>query len=127
MASAIASAWSGGTPASLSFRAYRRVSIAVVAMDRYYHASLMALPLFCFNIAGNKYRLVVRFNFTHGTGFLRFVGTHAEYERIDAANIWRRSRDGHQTDQDRTRLRCGTCPNRPVDGRCARYVRGRRT
>ncbi|MCD4711630.1 MAG: type II toxin-antitoxin system HigB family toxin, partial [Bacteroidales bacterium] len=40
-----------------------------------------------FNIKGNKYRLVVRFNFEKQWAFIRFIGTHAEYDRIDADNI----------------------------------------
>jgi mRNA interferase HigB len=40
-----------------------------------------------FNIAGNKYRLVVKFNYPLGVGYIRFIGTHDEYERIDAGTI----------------------------------------
>lgn len=37
-----------------------------------------------FNIAGNKYRLVTYINYPYHTVYVRFIGTHAEY---DAANI----------------------------------------
>lgn len=37
-----------------------------------------------FNIKGNSYRLVVRFNFEKQWAFIRFIGTHAEYDKIDA-------------------------------------------
>ena len=40
-----------------------------------------------FNIAGNKYRLVVKFNYWLQIGFIRFIGTHAQYDRIDAERI----------------------------------------
>jgi len=42
---------------------------------------------YVFNIKGNKYRLVVVVKFTISHVFIRFVGTHCEYEKIDAKNI----------------------------------------
>ena len=40
-----------------------------------------------FNIKGNSYRLVVIAEYRKGRLFVRFVGTHAEYDRIDATRI----------------------------------------
>lgn len=40
-----------------------------------------------FDIGGNRYRLVVRFDYAHRIGFVRFVGTHAEYDRIDVLTV----------------------------------------
>lgn len=40
-----------------------------------------------FNIKGNTYRLVVVVEYSQGKMFIRFVGTHAEYDRIDATSI----------------------------------------
>lgn len=42
---------------------------------------------YVFNIYGNKYRLVVVVKFVMGYVFIRFVGTHQEYEKIDASAI----------------------------------------
>lgn len=40
-----------------------------------------------FVIAGNKYRLVVRVAYAYRTVLVKFVGTHAEYDRIDAESV----------------------------------------
>jgi mRNA interferase HigB len=40
-----------------------------------------------FNIKGNDYRLVVRISFTYKQLLVKFVGTHAEYDKIAATTI----------------------------------------
>jgi len=40
-----------------------------------------------FNIAGNKYRIVVWINYPYRVVYIRFIGTHAQYDRIDAQTI----------------------------------------
>ena len=40
-----------------------------------------------FNIRGNNYRLVAVVKFTIRTVYIRFVGTHPEYDKIDVKNI----------------------------------------
>lgn len=40
-----------------------------------------------FNIKGNSYRLIVKFNFNEGRAFIRFIGTHKEYDKINANTI----------------------------------------
>ena len=40
-----------------------------------------------FNLQGNQYRLVVKFRFDLGKAYVRFIGTHAEYDQIDATKI----------------------------------------
>ena len=40
-----------------------------------------------FNIAGNKYRIVVWINYPYRVVYVRFIGTHKQYDRIDAQTI----------------------------------------
>jgi mRNA interferase HigB len=40
-----------------------------------------------FNIKGNRYRLIVAVRYDIGIMFIRFIGTHAEYDKVDAETI----------------------------------------
>ncbi len=40
-----------------------------------------------FEIAGGDYRLIAAFDFKRQIAYVKFVGTHAEYDRIDAATV----------------------------------------
>jgi len=40
-----------------------------------------------FNIKGNQFRLIVKVNYTYKMMWIRFVGSHAEYDKIDATTI----------------------------------------
>lgn len=53
----------------------------------YRNASFVADNRVIFNIKGNHYRLVVLIRYRQRAVYIRFVGTHAEYDRIDAANV----------------------------------------
>jgi len=53
----------------------------------YANASILKNGRIVFNIKGNSYRLIVAFNFEKQLGFIRFVGTHSDYDKIDANNI----------------------------------------
>lgn len=55
--------------------------------EQYANASIVGNNRVVFNICGNKYRLIVRINYTNGWVFIRFVGTHKEYDKIDASTI----------------------------------------
>ncbi|MDA0655721.1 MAG: type II toxin-antitoxin system HigB family toxin [Proteobacteria bacterium] len=48
------------------------------------NASIVRGNRVVFNIAGNKYRLIVKFNYGYRIGYVRFVGTHDEYDEVDA-------------------------------------------
>lgn len=54
---------------------------------RYRNASFLRDNRVVFNVKGNTYRLVVRINYPHGIVYVRFVGTHAEYDKIDAGEV----------------------------------------
>jgi mRNA interferase HigB len=54
---------------------------------QYRSASTLKDNRVVFNIAGNKYRLVVRINYDSKTVFVRFIATHQEYDKIDAEVI----------------------------------------
>jgi mRNA interferase HigB len=53
----------------------------------YRSADFVAGNRVIFNIGGNKYRLIVKFNQNYTVGFIRFVGTHADYDKINAETI----------------------------------------
>jgi mRNA interferase HigB len=55
--------------------------------ETYANASILKNGRIVFNIKGNAYRLVVKFNFERQWAFIRFIGTHSEYDKIDANNI----------------------------------------
>jgi mRNA interferase HigB len=55
--------------------------------DVYRSASIVGNDRVVFNIAGNKYRLVARVNYAYGIVYIRFVGTHRQYDRIDASEV----------------------------------------
>ena len=51
------------------------------------NASILKDGRVVFNIAGNKYRLVVWINYAYRVVYIRFIGTHAQYDRVDAQKI----------------------------------------
>ena len=53
----------------------------------YATASILKDGRIVFNIRGNSYRLVTKFHFEKQWIFIRFIGTHKEYDKIDANTI----------------------------------------
>ncbi|MFH0727145.1 MAG: type II toxin-antitoxin system HigB family toxin [Pseudomonadota bacterium] len=54
---------------------------------KYGNASILKEGRVVFNICGNKHRLVVRINYDYRTIYVRFLGTHDEYDRINAQGV----------------------------------------
>ncbi len=53
----------------------------------YRNASIIANNRVIFNIKGNRYRVIVAVQYEFGIVYIRFVGTHSEYDTVDAATI----------------------------------------
>ncbi|WP_439132667.1 type II toxin-antitoxin system HigB family toxin [Polaribacter sp.] len=53
----------------------------------YINASILKNSRIVFNIKGNSYRLIVKFNFDRQWAFIRFIGTHSDYDKINANTI----------------------------------------
>lgn len=55
--------------------------------QQYRNASIVGNNRVVFNICGNKYRLVVKINYEAQWIFIRFIGTHKQYDAIDVINV----------------------------------------
>ncbi|CAM4422737.1 type II toxin-antitoxin system HigB family toxin [Stenotrophomonas pavanii] len=55
--------------------------------QRYASASFVANSRVVFNIKGNSYRLIVAVSYRFQVVYIKFIGTHAEYDRIDADTV----------------------------------------
>jgi mRNA interferase HigB len=53
----------------------------------YRSASICGNNRVVFNIAGNKYRLVVEMQYHAGISWVKFIGTHAQYDKINVENV----------------------------------------
>ena len=53
----------------------------------YPSASILAGNRVVFNIKGNHYRLIVKINYDYGMMWIRFIGTHSAYDKINAQTI----------------------------------------
>ena len=55
--------------------------------ERYRSADCLPGNRVVFDIKGNQYRLIIKIHYNTGRMFIRFVGTHAEYSKINAETI----------------------------------------
>ena len=55
--------------------------------SRYPSASIAAGDRVVFNIRGNNYRLVVKISYRYRVVYVRFVGTHAEYDKVNVEEV----------------------------------------
>ena len=55
--------------------------------EQYRTASILKNRRVVFNIAGNKYRLIVAIAYQRGVIFVKFLGTHKQYDAIDAETV----------------------------------------
>ncbi|WP_460137747.1 type II toxin-antitoxin system HigB family toxin [Pseudomonas sp. S1_E04] len=50
-------------------------------------ASILKGGRVVFNVGGNKYRVIMAIDYQRQLGFIRFVGTHAQYDQINAETV----------------------------------------
>ena len=55
--------------------------------DQYGNASICGNNRVVFNIGGNKYRLVVEMQYRAGIAWVKFIGTHAQYDQIHVETV----------------------------------------
>lgn len=55
--------------------------------EQFRHASVLKSRRVVFNIKGNDYRLVVAIAYRYGALYIKFVGTHKQYDAIDADTV----------------------------------------
>ena len=55
--------------------------------EKYRSASIIKGSRVVFNIKGNNYRVVVKVNYQYRVVYVRFVGTHAEYDEVNVEEV----------------------------------------
>ena len=61
---------------------------------KYASASIVGSDRVVFNVKGNSYRLVVAISYAHQIVFIKWVGSHADYDKIDVRTV----KYGNRTD-----------------------------
>ena len=69
---------------------------------QYRSASVLSAERVAFNIKGNDYRLIVSVNYPYQVVLIKWVGTHKEYDKIDAREVqYDKERYADSTDSDK--------------------------
>ena len=55
--------------------------------NRYVSAGFVGRNRLVFNLKGNEYRLIVAVAYRIGAVYIKFIGTHAEYDKVDAETV----------------------------------------
>ena len=80
-------------PARDSLRAWYAEAIGAIWLTpehvkaQFPKASIIANNRVVFDIAGNRYRLIVSMNYKFHSAYIKFFGTHAQYDRVDASSV----------------------------------------
>ncbi len=55
--------------------------------DQYGNASIIGNNRVVFNVKGNDYRLIAAVAYEYGALYVKFIGTHKQYDKVDAATV----------------------------------------
>lgn len=69
--------------------------------DCYRNASILKDGRVVFNIAGNKHRLIASINYPTGVLFIKFIGTHKEYDKINAETVEHKKPESKDTKKEK--------------------------
>jgi mRNA interferase HigB len=56
--------------------------------EQFRSVSILPKGRLVFNIGGNKYRIIVAINYKYGRMYICFIGTHRQYDRVNAEEVW---------------------------------------
>lgn len=85
--------WQKHTEAEQSLKAWHDEAISADwktpqdIKNRYKSASIIGNDRIVFNIKGNEFRLIVSIAYPFGAVFIKFIGTHAQYDKVDAVTV----------------------------------------
>jgi len=85
--------WTGHADAEQPLKAWYQEAVASSwitpndIIQRYHSADIIPGNRVVFNIKKNDYRLIVKIHYNTAIVYVRFVGTHTEYDKVDAKRI----------------------------------------